>query len=192
MGLGRRLLRVLGAEEDTPADPDALVDAVVVPLPEGPVLVAGLQDRGIHAVGLESFNVITDTRSQMRVMVRRADLAAATEALERLRYGGSEELGAGPPDPTDSGDDEAAQAAMGELFLVVDRLSRAPWDVEVLDQVERLPEVMAGTGPAFGVEPSAWDEMAAACAGIVDADEGDEEVVRARALALRSYLREYV
>jgi len=190
MGLGRRFLRALGATEGEAADPRALVDAAVVPLSQGPMLVAGLQARGISAVGVESFNVITDTRSQMRIMVVRADLAAATAALEVLRHG---EPDGRQPDPDDpDATDGRAQAAMADLFLAADRLWHAPGDPQLLSEFDRQAELIVGTSPPFGVEPSAWEHVASLCAAVVDADPGDEDLVEAGALALRSFLRDYV
>lgn len=196
MGLGRRFLRLLGGSEQVPADPLAVVGAAVVHLSQGPMLVAGLQDRGIHAVGVESFSVVTDTRSLMRIMVRRADLAAATEALEALQSGGTDDTG-----PDGDGDDVAAaagdgdgdvQAAMADLFLAADRLWHAPWDALLLAEVERLAALLGTTGPPYGVEPSAWEQVGALCAAVADAEPGDQDDIGAGALALRSILRDYV
>ncbi len=64
--------------------PTKQVELVVVPLTSGPMLLAALEQRGIDAVGIESFDVVTETRSLMRIMVRRRDLAAASEVSEQL------------------------------------------------------------------------------------------------------------
>ncbi len=192
MGLGRRFLRLLGGSEPVAADPGALVDAAVVHLSEGPMLVAGLQDMGIAAVGVESFSVVTDSRSLMRIMVRRSELAAATEALEALRLGGGGEdveLDAGDDGPTD---DPTAQTAMADLFLAADRLWHAPWDALLLAEVERLAGLLDSIGPPYGVEPSDWARVGSLCAAVASADPGDEDEIQAAALALRSFLRDYV
>ena len=192
MGLGRRFLRLLGGSELVPVDPNALVDAGVVHLSEGPMLVAGLQDMGIAAVGVESFSVVTDSRSLMRIMVRRSELAAATEALEALRLGGGGEdveLDAGDDGPTD---DPTAQTAMADLFLAADRLRHAPWDALLLADVERLAGLLDSTRPPYGVEPSDWARVGSLCAAVASADPGDEDEIQAAALALRSFLRDYV
>jgi hypothetical protein len=65
-------------------DPDALIELVVVPLASGPMLLAALEQRGIDAVGIESFDVVTETRSLMRIMVRRSEFAAASEVADQL------------------------------------------------------------------------------------------------------------
>ena len=195
MGLGRRFLRLLGGSEPAPADPSALVDAGVVRLSEGPMLVAGLQDMGISAVGVESFSVVTDSRSLMRIMVRRSDLAAATEALEALSSGGAgraDDEGAGGSGGAAGDDDPAAQAAMADLFLAADRLWHAPWDPLLMAEVERLGGLLAESGPPYGVEPSSWEQVTSLCAALVEADPAEEDAIRSDALALRSFLRDYV
>jgi hypothetical protein len=83
MGLRQRLLRLLQGGLPVAVDPDALVEADSVPLTQGPLLVSRLEEEGIHVVGIESFDVVTDTRSRMRIMVRHADLAAARDIIER-------------------------------------------------------------------------------------------------------------
>jgi len=65
-------------------DPDALIELVVVPLASGPMLLAALEQRGIDAVGIESFDVVTETRSLMRIMVPRSEFAAASEVADQL------------------------------------------------------------------------------------------------------------
>ena len=78
-----RILRFLHAGSPVDADPDALVEAADVPLVQGPLLLSRLESEGIDATGIESFDVVTNTRSRMRIMVRHADLAAARDIVER-------------------------------------------------------------------------------------------------------------
>jgi hypothetical protein len=47
------------------------------------MLLAALEQEGIDAVGIESFDVVTGTRSLMRIMVRRSDFTAAREVADR-------------------------------------------------------------------------------------------------------------
>jgi hypothetical protein len=61
-----------------------LIDLVVVPLASGPMLLAALEREGIEAVGIESFDVVTETRSLMRIMVRRSEFSAASEVPDQL------------------------------------------------------------------------------------------------------------
>ena len=85
MGLRRWFVELLGRGAPAETDPDAMVELDVVSLPEGPMYVSSLEREGIDAVGIESYDVVTGTRTRVRIMVRRSDLAAAREVLERLR-----------------------------------------------------------------------------------------------------------
>lgn len=84
MGVRSWFLSVLSRGEELEQDPEAQIELEVVPLARGPTLVAELQYEGIDAVGLESFGVVTDTSSKMRIMVRRSDVARAREILDRV------------------------------------------------------------------------------------------------------------
>jgi hypothetical protein len=83
MGLRQRFLRLLQAGSPVDHDPDALVEVADVPLTRGPLLLSRLESEGIDATGIESFDVVTNTRSRMRIMVRHADLEAARDIVER-------------------------------------------------------------------------------------------------------------
>jgi hypothetical protein len=83
MGLRERFLRLLHTGAPVDHDPDALVEAADVPLTQGPLLLSRLESEGIDATGIESFDIVTNIRSRMRIMVRHADLAAAREIIER-------------------------------------------------------------------------------------------------------------
>jgi hypothetical protein len=82
IGLRRWLYRMLARGEVADSDPNELVEVITVPLARGPMLVAALTQQRIQAVGIESFDVATDTRSRMRIMVRRSDLAVAEQVVE--------------------------------------------------------------------------------------------------------------
>lgn len=56
-------------------------DLITTSLFEAPLLIAELADHGIDAVLIESFNVVTKTRSDARVLVRHGDLEAARGVL---------------------------------------------------------------------------------------------------------------
>ncbi len=77
MGFRRWFFELLDRGEAPEVDPNAPVEVATVPLYEGPLLVAELEAHGIDAVGIESFSIVTETRSLMRVTVRHRDLAAA-------------------------------------------------------------------------------------------------------------------
>jgi hypothetical protein len=83
MGLRERLLRLLQAGAPVDHDPDALVEAADVPLAQGPLLLSRLESEGIDATGIESFDIVTNIRSRMRIMVRHADLETARAIIER-------------------------------------------------------------------------------------------------------------
>jgi hypothetical protein len=85
MGLRRWFFDLLNRGEAPAVDPEALVEVAVVQLHDGPRLVAELQRQGLEATGIEAFNIATDTRSLMRIMVRHADLATASAIAEAFR-----------------------------------------------------------------------------------------------------------
>jgi hypothetical protein len=85
MGLRRWFFDLLARGPAPDVDPDAQVEVATVALFDGPRLVAELEAHGIDAVGIESFSIVTDTRSLMRVAVRHADLAAARAVVDAFR-----------------------------------------------------------------------------------------------------------
>ena len=85
MGLRRWFVELLARGGPVEADPDAMVEVDVVPLTDGPLYVASLEREGIDAVGIESYDVVTGTRTRVRIMVHQSDIAAAHEILARLR-----------------------------------------------------------------------------------------------------------
>jgi hypothetical protein len=48
------------------------------------MLLAAREREGIEAVGIESFDIVTETRSLMRIMVRRSEFGAASEVADQL------------------------------------------------------------------------------------------------------------
>jgi hypothetical protein len=85
MGLRRWFFELLARGSPAETDPGSMAELDVVPLAEGPMYVSGLEREGIDAVGIESYDVVTGTRTRVRIMVRQSDTAAAREVLERLR-----------------------------------------------------------------------------------------------------------
>jgi hypothetical protein len=74
----RRLLD-RGADD---ADPNELVELVVLKLTSGPMALSALQAAGIAAVGDEAFDVVTRTGTDFRILVPRSQVAAATAILD--------------------------------------------------------------------------------------------------------------
>ena len=85
MGFRRWFFDLLDRGPAPEVDPDAQVEVAMVPLFDGPRLVSELEAHGIHAIGVESFSIVTDTRSLMRITVRQDDLAAARAIADTFR-----------------------------------------------------------------------------------------------------------
>lgn len=77
MGLRSTLYRLLSYGSVPDRDPDEMVELVTLRLSDGPLLVADLADHDITAMALETNNVVTRTLSDVRILVRAADLEAA-------------------------------------------------------------------------------------------------------------------
>jgi len=80
-----RLFGLLSRGEASPHDPDERVEIARVPLSQAPLLVEGLRSEGFDARFGETFNAISKMSTDARIDVRRADVEAATAALDRLR-----------------------------------------------------------------------------------------------------------
>ena len=85
--LGRWFVRLLSAGEVGEPDPEAQVEVADVPIGSGPMLIAALERSGIIADGIESFDVVTETRSRMRIMVRRRDAEPASRVVAEVGWG---------------------------------------------------------------------------------------------------------
>jgi hypothetical protein len=85
LGLRQWFWDLLARGEAPEPDPNAQVEATVVPLFNGPMLVERLRAEGVDAEGLEAFDIRTRVTTQMRIMVRQRDLAEAREILEGAR-----------------------------------------------------------------------------------------------------------
>lgn len=89
--------------------------------------------------------------------------------------------------------DEVAQTAMSDLFDAADRLVRHPASGDTVDEVGGLVATIEGSPPPFGIDPRAWEQMAALGGAVVSAGEGgDDQAVEDAARALRDYLRDFV
>ncbi|MGI8685373.1 MAG: hypothetical protein ACR2MO_09850 [Acidimicrobiales bacterium] len=201
MGIGQRILQVFGGGQAPDEDPGAVVEAGVVLLPVGPMLVERLRQRGVDATGIESVDPVTGVRSYMRIMVRQSDLAAARQAFEEEAGQASDDgaalddLTALEPDEEGAAAEEASQRAMSRLFVAADRLAGRPDDPELVTEIEELGEAVAAGPPPFGVEPTTWARVASladAVATASDTEGGEEDGVFAAATALRDFLRPYV
>jgi hypothetical protein len=69
---------------------DELIELMTVPGFEGPMKVADLQDHGIEATAVDSFNVVTGIASNARIFVRRRDLASAQAVVAPLSVDNTE------------------------------------------------------------------------------------------------------
>lgn len=85
MGIRPRRWTLLASGSSPTPDRSTPVEIAEVPLADGPMLVSALQAAGFEAVGVESFDLVTKVRSRMRILVRRADAAAAQAADDRMR-----------------------------------------------------------------------------------------------------------
>ncbi len=88
MGLRAGLWKLLARGEEGDPDPDELVELITVPQFEAPLVEADLASQGIEATVEDAFDLVTRTLSKSRILVRRADLLAAQEALVAGSAGG--------------------------------------------------------------------------------------------------------
>ena len=77
MGLKQRFFDLLSRGD--PGDQAEFVEIARVHVGRGPLTVAALKDEGFHATGDETFNIVTNTSSDYRILVprREADRAMA-------------------------------------------------------------------------------------------------------------------
>jgi len=83
MGL-RRWFSRKKADDHRPDDGDAMVDLEVADHMRGPLIVAALEQRGIHAQAVDAFDPVSAI-TRARIMVRQSDLEAAREAMTEIR-----------------------------------------------------------------------------------------------------------
>ena len=84
VGVRSWFYRLLERGEAPERDVNEIIEVADVPLSQGPLLIRAMKDAGIDSTGIESFDVVTDTRTRFRVMVRRADAVAAAEIVDRF------------------------------------------------------------------------------------------------------------
>jgi len=84
MGLKQRLWDLLSSGAPPELDPNSPVEVADVPLVDGPRMVSALQAAGIDATGIESFDLATNTRVRMRIMVQRSELDAARALVDEV------------------------------------------------------------------------------------------------------------
>lgn len=84
MGVKRWFVGLLGRGHVPEPDPTAMVELETAALSDAPMIVAALQREGIDAANVEAFDPVT-ALTRARIMVRRSDVPAAREAMERLR-----------------------------------------------------------------------------------------------------------
>ena len=78
------LMGLLSRGEAPEPDPNALVEVENATLIDAPMIIAALNDQGIDASSVDAFDPVT-ALTRTRIMVRRSDLPAARELLERVR-----------------------------------------------------------------------------------------------------------
>ncbi len=84
MGVKQWFMGLLSRGEAPVPDPSAMVELETARVTDAPMIVAALQREGIDAASVEAFDPVT-ALNRARVMVRRSDVPAALEAMERLR-----------------------------------------------------------------------------------------------------------
>ena len=153
------------------------------------------EDRVSIGVSLDGDGIPWRWEEGPMLVVRESDEDAVEELLDRLadeEEGGWQDVGDDEEDE-DAEDDDEVETVMGDLFDVADRLIRAPWNREFVEEVRGLLAVVEGSDPPFGIVPEMWDHIGDLAGALVSAaDAQDDVAVEDAATALRSYLREYV
>ena len=68
-----------------PVDPDEYIEVETVPSYMGPLVETVLRDNDIEPRCEDTYNIVTRTLSEVRVLVPRRDFVRATEVLTALR-----------------------------------------------------------------------------------------------------------
>ena len=127
------------------------------------------------------------------LVVREFDEAVVEEMLADLAEDDGDDTTAWGADGEGDDLDEQAQTAMGDIFVVADRLIRTPDDGELIVDLGRLAAIVEDAKPPFGIDRKMWDQLAARSWAITAAaEQADEAAVSDGARELRDYLREYV
>ena len=83
MGARERVMRWLARGAVDIVDPHAEVEIAEVMLHEGPMLVNALERAGVPARGVEAWNLGAKSTNRMRILVRVADQAKATDVIRQ-------------------------------------------------------------------------------------------------------------
>src|SRR5919106_2831889 len=83
MGIRQWFVDLLSRGQAPEPDPNAVVELETAPLSEAPIIIEALQREGIDASSVDAFDPVTAI-TRARLMVRRSDVPAALEVVERL------------------------------------------------------------------------------------------------------------
>ena len=118
-------------------------------------------------------------------------VARARELIQAHRTDGDEE-GVAALEAMDTDASPEAHAAMSELFVAADRLTRGGNGAHI-DQVRRSTDIVTASAAPFGVEQALWDRVGALARNILHEAEHDHvAAVVAAATELRDLLRDLV
>jgi len=136
------------------------------------------------------------------LVVRAADEDRVAAILDRIDMAGeltAEQVEAsGEDDADDGGDGEdglAAQTAMSDLFVVVDKLMKDPDDTGLHVSLAAGATRLGDLGTPFGFSRTNWEDLqarASALVALTAAEERDDDQIKADARALRELLHQYV
>ena len=84
MGIRQWFVDLLSRGQAPEPDPNEVVELETTPLADAPIIVEALRQEGVEASSVEAFDPVTAI-TRARVMVRRADVPAALEVVDRLR-----------------------------------------------------------------------------------------------------------
>jgi hypothetical protein len=179
---------------EEPLDPDDEVVYEIVGFDEG-------QRSDLDAM-LQAEDVEHSWDEQGDLVVRAADEDRAAAILDRIDMAGeltAEQVEASgddtEEDTVDGEDGLAAQDAMSDLFVVVDKLMKDPDDKGLHESLAAGATRLGDLGTPFGFSKTNWSDLqsrASALVTLTAADEPDDEQVKAEARALRELLHQYV
>ena len=182
-----------------PPDADEDADELVYELDDWPVdarvqVTSTLIERGIPC----------RWEPGLALVVSASDDEGTEAVLDEVEAAGVEDewdddVGDLPPDPDleleeGDDDDDAAHAAMGDLFVAADRLMHEPSDELVAAELGAAAAMVEDSAPPYGIDAELWDRIRALAAVVLaDLDEGaDDGAVARDARVLRDVLRPLV
>jgi len=179
---------------EEPLEPDDEVVYEIVGFDEGQVSDIGSM--------LQAEDIEHSWDEQGDLVVRAADEDRVAAILDRIDMADeltAEEVEAsGDDDDDDAGDGEdglAAQDAMSDLFVVVDKLMKDPDDEGLHASLAAAATRLGDLGVPFGFSEANWSDLqdrASALVALTASDERDDEQIKADARALREVLHQYV